>query len=121
LAKRVTAERSDSGLLRTGEELTALTRSGAILGTPGYMAPEQAVGTRGNVSAATDVYSLGAILYAMLTGRAPFQAASPVDTLLMVLEQDVPPPRLVNPTADPDLEMIALKALQKPPDLRYAS
>jgi serine/threonine-protein kinase len=57
----------------------------------------------------------------MLTGRAPFQAASPVDTVLMVLEQDPPPPRVLNPRADPDLEMIALKALQKPPDLRYAS
>ncbi|MBX3439073.1 MAG: serine/threonine protein kinase, partial [Planctomycetaceae bacterium] len=103
------------------EYRTALTQSGAILGTPGYMAPEQAVGTRGHVDTTTDVYSLGAILYAMLTGRAPFQAASPVDTVLMVLEQDPPPPRFFNPHADPDLEMIALKALQKPPDLRYAS
>jgi serine/threonine-protein kinase len=101
--------------------ITALTRSGAILGTPGYMAPEQAVGTRGEVNPTTDVYSLGAILYAMLTGRAPFQAASPVDTVLMVLEQDPPPPRLLNPKADADLEMIALKALQKPTDLRYHS
>ena len=99
----------------------SLTHSGAILGTPGYIAPEQAAGQRGEISAATDVYSLGAVLYAMLTGRAPFQAASPVDTVLMVLEQDPPPPRVLNPQADPDLEMIALKALQKPPDLRYAT
>lgn len=116
LAKRVsTGTAEDAGLA------AALTHSGAILGTPGYMAPEQAAGRRGEISTATDVYSLAAILYAMLTGRPPFQAASPVDTVLMVLEQEPLPPRLVNPTADSDLEMIALKGLQKPSDLRYAS
>lgn len=99
----------------------SITGTGDIVGTPGYMAPEQAAGDRGEVTVATDIYSLGAILYAMITGRPPFQAASPVDTLLMVLEQDPPPPRIVNPTADADLELIALKALQKPADLRYAS
>ncbi len=118
LAKRVA---SDGG--EPGESLFAqsLTQSGAILGTPGYMAPEQAAGQRGELSARTDVYSLGAVLYAMLTGRAPFQAASPLDTVLLVLEQDPLPPRWLNQTADPDLEMIALKCLQKPADLRYAS
>jgi serine/threonine-protein kinase len=99
----------------------SLTRSGAILGTPSYMAPEQAGGRRGEVGAAADIYSLGAILYAALTGRAPFQSASPVDTVLMVLEQDPLPPRLLNKGVEPDLEMIALKCLQKPIDLRYES
>ncbi|MFP6768596.1 MAG: serine/threonine-protein kinase, partial [Planctomycetaceae bacterium] len=98
-----------------------LTGSGAVLGTPGYMSPEQAAGQRGRVDERTDVYSLGAILYALLTGRAPFQAVSPIDTMLQVLEQDPIPPRLLNPNADPDLEMIALKCLQKPADLRYDS
>jgi eukaryotic-like serine/threonine-protein kinase len=96
-----------------------LTLTGAILGTPGYMAPEQAAGRRGQISAATDIYSLGAILYAMLTGRPPFQAASVIDTVLMVREQDPLPPRMLNPKADADLEMICLKCLQKPADLRY--
>jgi serine/threonine-protein kinase len=105
------------------EEIASAPRTltGAVLGTPGFMAPEQAAGARGRLGPATDVYALGALLYAMLTGRPPFQAATPMDTVLMVLEQDPPPPRLLNPDADPDLELISLKALQKPTDLRYES
>lgn len=117
LAKRV---RSDVDSARH-DVAQSLTQSGAILGTPSYMAPEQAAGHRGEVNAASDIYSLGAILYATLTGRPPFQAETAVDTVLMVLEQDAVPPRMLNPRVDSDLEMIALKCLQKPQDLRYAS
>jgi serine/threonine-protein kinase len=112
---------TDFGLAKRVEDGHSLTRTGAVLGTPSYMAPEQAAGSRGAIGPATDVYALGAILYQMLTGRPPFQAATPVDTVLLVLEQDPPPPRVVNPRADRDLEMIALRALQKPPELRYPS
>jgi serine/threonine-protein kinase len=114
---------TDFGLAKRISEpgASGLTNTGAILGTPSYMAPEQAAGTRGEIGPASDVYSLGTILYAMLTGRPPFQAASPVDTVLLVLEQEPLPPRLINATADRDLEMIALMALQKPPELRYPS
>ncbi len=85
------------------------------------MSPEQAAGSRGTVGPASDIYSLGAILYQCLTGRPPFQAASALDVVMMVLEQDPVLPRVLNPRADADLEMIALKCLQKPADLRYAS
>ena len=110
---------SDFGLAKQISDAVSLTRTGAVLGTPAYMAPEQAAGARGQVGRPSDVYSLGVILYHMLTGRPPFQAASPVDMVLMVLEQDPVPPRLLNPKADRDLEMIALRCLQKPIDLRY--
>jgi len=112
---------SDFGLAKRidlGDELGP-TITGAILGSPSYMAPEQASSQRSSVGPPADVYALGAILYQMLTGRPPFQAASPIDTLLMVLEQDPIPPRVFNPKADPDLEMVALKCLQKRPENRY--
>ncbi len=112
---------TDFGLAKRTSHLSVITQTGDILGTPAYMAPEQAAGDRGQVGPASDVYSLGAILYHMLTGRSPFQAASTVDTLLMVLEQDPVPPQMLNPQADRDLEMIALRCLQKPADLRYAT
>ena len=112
---------SDFGLAKRVETPHDLTVSGTVLGSPAYMAPEQAAGTRGKLGPASDVYSLGTILYQMLTGRPPFQAATPVETLLMVIEQEPLPPRLLNPRADRELEMIALKCLQKPPELRYAT
>jgi serine/threonine-protein kinase len=93
------------------------------MGTPSYMAPEQArsssTGGRTAAGPANDVYSLGAILYHMLTGRPPFQAATPIDTILFALEHDPIPPRALNPRVSPDLEMVALKCLQKSPALRY--
>lgn len=133
LAKRIAIERNESDapgplFARGGDivandpkSIEALTRTGAILGTPSFMSPEQAAGSRGTVGPASDIYSLGAILYQCLTGRPPFQAASAFDVVMMVLEQDPVLPRVLNPRADADLEMIALKCLQKPADLRYES
>lgn len=111
----------DFGLAKRVASADAITRTGAIVGTPSYMPPEQAAGSRGHLSPASDVYSLGAILYEILTGQPPFQASSPVDTLLMVLDRDVVPPRVLNRQVDPVLAMICLKCLQKPADLRYQS
>jgi eukaryotic-like serine/threonine-protein kinase len=119
LAKRIQPIGQAQGHAGAAADVETLTNSGAIIGTPSYMAPEQAAGQRGQIGEASDVYSLGAILYATLTGRPPFQAASPVDTILMVLEQEPVPPRVLNPGVDSDLEMIAMKCLQKPTDLRY--
>lgn len=110
----------DFGLAKRIEAET-LTRTHSVLGTPSYMAPEQAAGRRGRVTPASDVYSLGAILYEMLTGEPPFRASTPVETLFQVIEQDPPLPRLIRPDVDPDLEMVALKCLQKPQHMRYPS
>lgn len=112
---------TDFGLAKRIEDDSSLTHTGAILGTPTYMAPEQAAGSRGRIGPTSDVYSLGAILYQMLTGRPPLQGASAMETVLLVLEQEPLPPRLLNPRADASLEMMALRCLQKPPDLRYPS
>ena len=113
---------ADFGLAKaiTGQG-ASLTRTGAILGTPAYMSPEQAAGSRGNVGTVSDVYSLGAILYHMLTGRSPFLGATPVETVLMVIEQSPIPLRTLNPRVDRSLEMVTLRCLQKPRDLRYQS
>jgi WD40 repeat protein len=111
---------TDFGLAKRIEGDSKLTRSGAIVGTPSYMAPEQARGEKG-LSVAADVYSLGAILYELLTGRPPFQAATPLDTVLQVLDKEPERPRLLAPQIDRDLETICLKCLDKDPKRRYES
>jgi WD40 repeat protein len=111
---------SDFGLAKRVGGDSGLTQSGAIVGTPSYMAPEQAAGKK-DVSTAADVWSLGAILYELLTGRPPFRADTPLDTLVQVLDREPEPPRKVNPRADRDLETVALKCLQKEPAKRYGS
>jgi tetratricopeptide (TPR) repeat protein len=112
---------TDFGLARRLEGDSGLTQSGAILGTPGYMAPEQAGGQRGEVTTASDVYGLGGVLYALLTGRAPFAGDSVADTLRRVLEQAPEAPRRHNGRVPRDLEVICLKCLEKDPRRRYAS
>jgi serine/threonine-protein kinase len=112
---------SDFGLARRLDGASALTWAGAAFGTPSYMAPEQAAGRPEAVGPAADIYSLGAILYEMLTGRPPFRAESAAATVEQVLTRDPVPPSRLNPTVPRDLETICLKCLQKAPADRYAS
>jgi WD40 repeat protein/HEAT repeat protein len=111
---------TDFGLAKKVDAPSELTQSGALVGTPSYMPPEQARGEK-QVTTAADVYSLGAILYEMLTGRPPFRAASVLDTVLQVIEKEPDSPRAVKPSADRDLSVIALKCLDKDPARRYPS
>jgi serine/threonine protein kinase len=113
---------TDFGLAKRLDGTGELTsRDGAVIGTPGYMAPEQAQGRVRQLPPATDVYGLGAVLYALLTGRPPFQAETPLETVLQVLSDRPAPPRLLNPKIDADLETICLKCLEKEPEGRYAT
>ncbi len=111
---------TDFGLAKRTECESELTSTGQILGTPSYMPPEQIEGSS-EVAAAADVYALGAILYATLTGRPPFQSPSAMETLRQVVERDPIPPTRLNPAIDRDLETICLKCLEKKPGSRYES
>ncbi|HEV3005663.1 MAG TPA: serine/threonine-protein kinase, partial [Pirellulales bacterium] len=112
---------TDFGLAKRIEGDSTLTGTGQVLGTPSYMPPEQAAGNRGEIGPTSDVYALGAVLYELLSGRPPFRAETPLDTLLQVLEVEPVSPRLLNPKVPKDLETIALKCLQKSQASRYDS
>ena len=111
---------TDFGLARPMDDESSLTLTGQVLGTPGYMAPEQAKGG-GAVGPAADVYGLGALLFHLLTGRAPFVGAGAAETLTQVLQQEPLSPRLLNPAVTVDLAAVCLKCLRKPPRERYGS
>jgi serine/threonine protein kinase len=112
---------SDFGIAKRIEEDSKLTQTGAVLGTPSYMAPEQARGESQLIGPATDVYGLGAILYSLLTGRPPFQAATAAHTIQQVIETAPLSPRRLRPGTPRDLEVICLKCLEKEPSRRYPS
>jgi serine/threonine-protein kinase len=116
-----TPKLTDFGLARHLEGTAGLTQTGAPVGTPSYMAPEQAVGRSRDVGPAADVYALGAIWYELLTGRPPFRAETAAETLRQVVSLEPVPPSRLNPAVARDAETICLKCLEKDPQRRYAS
>src|SRR5947199_62663 len=112
---------TDFGLARLAETESTVTRTMEVLGTPSYMAPEQAVGNNARVAGATDIYGLGAVLYQLLTGHPPFAGGTTYETVRLVLDTELRQPRLWNPKTDRDLATICLKCLEKDPQRRYSS
>src|SRR5438876_449664 len=112
---------TDFGLARLVETESTITRTMEVLGTPSYMAPEQAVGNNAAITSATDVYGLGAVFYQLLTGHPPFAGGTTFETVRLVLDTEPRQPRLLNPKIDRDLDTICLKCLEKDPKRRYAS
>lgn len=114
------AKVTDFGLAKRLDSDPGRTQTGAVLGTPSYMAPEQAAGEK-NIGPAADIYALGTILYEMLTGRPPFKAITPLETLRQVCDAEPVPPIRLNPRVPQDLDTITLKCLRKDPGKRFAS
>src|SRR2546423_6495017 len=112
---------TDFGLARLVESESTVTRTLEVLGTPSYMAPEQAVGNNEAVSSVTDVYGLGAVLYQLLTGQPPFAGGTTYETIKLLLDTEPKQPRLLNQKIDHDLSTICLKCLEKDPKRRYPS
>jgi hypothetical protein len=112
---------TDFGLAKQLDVEDAPTLTGRVMGTPSYMAPEQAQGKIHEIGPAADIYALGAVLYEMLTGKPPFKGSSMMETLHQVIYDDVVPPSRVVPRLPRDLETVCLKCLEKEPDRRYAS
>jgi tRNA A-37 threonylcarbamoyl transferase component Bud32 len=121
LTREGTAKIADFGLAKRLEDDSALTKAGTLMGTPSYMSPEQARGEIDEVGPLADLYSLGAILYELLTGRPPFAGTTMLDTLTQVRNQEPVPPSRLQPKCPRDLETIALKCLEKEPGKRYAN
>jgi tetratricopeptide (TPR) repeat protein len=112
---------TDFGLARLMESESTLTRTKEVMGTPSYMAPEQAMGNNAAVGSVTDVYGLGAVFYQLLTGQPPFAGGTTYETIQLLLETEPRPPRLLNSKIDRDLSTICLKCLDKDPQRRYPS
>ena len=112
---------TDFGLARLVESESSVTHTLDVLGTPSYMAPEQAVGNNAAVTGTTDVYGLGAVLYQLLTGQPPFAGGTTYETIKLLLDTEPRQPRLLNPKIDRDLSTICLKCLEKDPKRRYSS